>query len=77
MQLELNAYHAFKACGGYMDNLQAQTLTIPEIQKITRLGRMHVQKLVRDGILPNLGTQKRFLVSRAAVTRFLEQGGKK
>jgi excisionase family DNA binding protein len=60
-----------------MENLQAQTLTIPEIQKITRLGRMHVQKLVRDGVLPNLGTQKRFVVSRAAIARFLEQEGKK
>jgi excisionase family DNA binding protein len=54
-----------------------ETLTVSEIQKITRLGRMHVQKLIRDGTLPNLGTRKRFIVSRAAITRFLEQAGQK
>jgi excisionase family DNA binding protein len=56
-----------------VENLQSETLTVIEIQKITRLGRMHVQKLIRDGTLPNLGSSKRFIVSRAAVQRFLNQ----
>jgi hypothetical protein len=56
--------------------LMPETLTVAEIQQKTRLGRIHIQRLIRNGILPNLGTSKRFIVSQAALTRFLEQAGK-
>ncbi len=53
-----------------------EMLTVNDLQKITRLGRESVQQLFRNGILPNLGNTKRFLTSRAALKRFLEQGQK-
>jgi hypothetical protein len=53
-----------------------EMLTVSDLQKITRLGRESVQQLFRNGILPNLGNTKRFLTSRAALKRFLEQGQK-
>ncbi len=61
-----------------MDNLETapEVLNTRELQKITRLGRESVQQLFRNGTLPNLGNTKRFLTSRAALKRFLEQGQK-
>jgi hypothetical protein len=38
------------------------------------LGRDGVRKLVYSGVLPNLGNQRRILVSQAAVQRYLEKG---
>ncbi len=51
-------------------------LGVIELQKITRLGKGTVQELFRSGVFPNLGTQKRFLTSKAALKRWLEQGAK-
>jgi hypothetical protein len=51
-------------------------LNVSEIKQITRLGKNGVQALFRNGVFPNLGTQKRFLTSKAALKRWLEQGGK-
>ena len=51
------------------------TYTTSEIQKVTGLGRDHVNALIREGKFPNVGTTKRFVVPRVAVTRYLEQAG--
>jgi excisionase family DNA binding protein len=52
------------------------TLSTLEICALTGLGRDHVQNLVRDGTLPNVsGNQKRILVPRIALERYLEQAG--
>jgi excisionase family DNA binding protein len=52
-------------------------LTTLEMCSLTGLGREHLQNLVRDGILPNVsGNQKRILVPRIALERYLEQAGK-
>jgi hypothetical protein len=55
-----------------LNPLQPQTVTVAEIQSITRLGRNAVQNLFKRGVLPNFGNSKRFLTSRAALTRYLE-----
>lgn len=52
-----------------------EVLTVFELQKITRLGRESVQQLFRNRVLPNLGNTKRYLTSRAALKRYLEQAG--
>jgi hypothetical protein len=49
-------------------------LTSSEVQKITRLGRDKTQKLFHK-VLPNIGTQKRFLTPKSALVRWLESGG--
>jgi excisionase family DNA binding protein len=52
-------------------NTERRTLTTPEVQAVLGLGRDEVLKLIRRGVLPNLGTPRRFRVSRAAVQRYL------
>jgi hypothetical protein len=55
---------------------ESLTLTVEGIMKLTQFGRDHSKKLIRDGILPNVGNKKRFLVPRSAVIRYLENAGR-
>lgn len=53
------------------NTLERRTHDTRELQKILGLGRIQIQKLVRDGKLPNLGTSRKILVSRAAIAKYL------
>ncbi len=53
-----------------MDRLTVDT---KEIMLLTQWGRDYVRLLVRNGTLPNVGTQKRILVPRKALQEFLER----
>jgi excisionase family DNA binding protein len=66
----------FMPIGEIMSN-EKLTLTVEEIVQLTQLGRDHTKKLIRDGVLPNVGNAKRFLVPRTAVIRYLENAGQK
>jgi excisionase family DNA binding protein len=52
--------------------MEKLTLNTQEIRNLTGWGRIHIQRLVADGNLPNVGTAKRFLVSRTALMRYLD-----
>ena len=53
-----------------MDRLTVDT---KEIMQLTQWGRDFVRLLVKNGTLPNVGTQKRILVPRKALQDYLER----
>ena len=59
-----------------MNTNEKLTLTIPEVQKLTGWGRDHAHTLIKTGVLKNVGTQRRFLIARTALERFLVEGKK-
>jgi excisionase family DNA binding protein len=57
--------------------MERLTVGTQETQALTGLGRDHIRKLVREGVLPNVGNSKRLLIPKSAVIRYLEQAGQK
>jgi excisionase family DNA binding protein len=54
------------------------TLTTLDTCYLTGWGRDYVQDLVKAGTLPNVsGNQKRILIPRIALEKYLETGGQK